>query len=116
MLSQHGWIIGDCATGARLITEYDDVLPGQYQWMVWAKKEYKSSSFDNPYNYWSLKPTTQTGCEFKILSSKQGDCRPRVIANAANPFFWCRVIATTRNKDGIENEEQSIWWLEKRMN
>ena len=86
--------------------------------MVWAKKEYKSSSFDNPYNYWALKATGTEADrnEFEILTCKQGDCRPRIIANAANPFFWCRVIATTRKKDGLENEEQCIWSLEKRMN
>lgn len=95
LLSPLGWIIGDAEGQSRLITESDDVLPNNTQWMVWAKRDYQKSSFDNPYNYWTLRPYNDID-QFQIITCRAGECRPFLISKNSSPYFWTYLSSSSK--------------------
>ena len=102
-----------CKGVKKLVTEYMQVEQGSYQWLVWADSRY--IFYDTENTAWVVRPVQMQDrqCQkFHIELACKGARKPRMISNRAAPRFYTKLIATTVNWHGYDNEAQNSWTID----
>ena len=93
-----------------LQTDVVELAEGEACWMSW---KHKAQKIDNS-DLWVLEPTAgQDNFPFFRIEKPYGENRPRMTALNKNLTVSSQLKATTLEKDGYDNDEQSVWTIKK---
>ena len=123
VLNQNGLQIQDTLDqNALIMTSSGLVAQGSYQWVSWSVLG--EGSLNDPFQSlwtltspfaddWSKAEGVEDAESIFLIKKIYGDIRPKLILNKKDPYLYSKLIATTKNTDGYDDQVHSFWKIKK---